>query len=235
MSNNNTQIDNAKDIDAIIPLYNLIEYSNNYLETSGKLWQYYRDELTLNAAVLIDFPTANSASFNFKQKMTGQTGNDGTKDFKLMAPLKSLSTFWRTLEMPLLNCEINLILTWWANGFIIANPIDNQVPTFAITDTKLYVLDVTLSAQDNAKLLQHLKSVFRRTINWNKYQSEATIQRQNQYLDYQIDPDFQVVNTLFVLSFKNNVEPSSYVQYFLPNIELKDCNVMINETFLRNQ
>ena len=152
-----------------------------------------------------------------------------------MAPLKSLSTFWRTLEMPLLNCEINLILTWWANGFIIANPIDNQVPTFAITDTKLYVLDVTLSAQDNAKLLQHLKSVFRRTINWNKYQSEATIQRQNQYLDYQIDPDFQVVNTLFVLSFKNNVEPSSYVQYFLPNIELKDCNVMINETFLRNQ
>ena len=67
--------------------------------------------------------------------------------------------------MPLVNCEINLILTWSANCFIIDSPVANQVPTFPITDTKLYVPAITLSTQDNAKPLQKLKSCFKRTIN----------------------------------------------------------------------
>ena len=107
---NNTQIDNANDID--------VEYSNNYSKTSGSLWQYYRYEPALNnAGALVDFP-GNSASFKFKQKITGSTGNDGKKAVQIMLPLKYSNNFWRAPEMPLINCEINLILTRSANCVI---------------------------------------------------------------------------------------------------------------------
>ena len=100
---NNTQVDNAKDIDIAMPMYNLIEYSDNYLKTSGSLWQYYRDEPNNNLA--------DSALFKFKVRITGKTPNNGNeKDVEIMVPLKYLSNFWRTLEMSLINCEVNLIL-----------------------------------------------------------------------------------------------------------------------------
>ena len=96
--------------------------------------------------------------------------------------------------MPLTNCEINLIATWPANC-VISNAAVNQAKTLAITDTKLHVPVVTLSTQDNAKLLQQLKSGFKRTIKWNKYQSKTTAQNTpNQYLDYLTDLSFQGVN-----------------------------------------
>ena len=97
--------------------------------------------------------------------MTGQTGDDGTKKIEIMVPLKYLSNFSRTLEMPLINCEINLILTWSANCVIVSTNVANQNATFEITDTKLYIPVVTLSTQDNSKLLQQLESVFKRVIN----------------------------------------------------------------------
>ena len=101
----NTETDNAKDIDIVMPMYNLIEYSDNYSKTSGSLWQYYKDEPNDNLA--------DSESFKSKVKITGNTPADGnTKDVEIMVPLKYLSNFWRTLEMPLINCEVNLILTW---------------------------------------------------------------------------------------------------------------------------
>ena len=96
--------------------------------------------------------------------------------------------------MPLINCEINLILNWSANCILIYGGIDNQVPTFAITDTKVFVVVVTLSTQENVKLLDKLKSGFKITINWNKYQSKVLIHTRNQYLDYLIDLSFQEVN-----------------------------------------
>ena len=83
----------------------------------------------------------------FKAKITGQTGNDGTKDVEIMASLKYLSNFWRTLEMPLINCEVNLILTWSSTCVLVATNIPNQNATFATTDTKIYVPVVTLSTQ----------------------------------------------------------------------------------------
>ena len=102
---NNTQIDNCKDIDIVMPLYNLREYRDNYAKTSGTLWLYYRDEPNDNLA--------DSESFKSKIKITGKTPNNGNEeDVKIMVPLKYLSNFWRTLEMPLINCEVNLILTW---------------------------------------------------------------------------------------------------------------------------
>ena len=108
-------------------------------------------------------------SFNFEVKITSQTGDDRTKNVEIMVPLKYLSNFWRTLEMPLINCEINLILTWSENSVIYSTNNANQNATFAITNTRLYVPAVTLSKQEYAKLLQQLKSVFKRTINWNKF------------------------------------------------------------------
>ena len=111
---NNMQIDNAKDIDIVMPMYNLIEYGDNYAKTTGSLWQYCKDipARNNNNAIIIFAEDNLTDSFNFKAKITGQTGNNGRKDVEIMVPLKYLSNFCRTLEMPLINCEINLILTW---------------------------------------------------------------------------------------------------------------------------
>ena len=122
-----------------------------------------------NAGTIDNFP-GNSASFKFKQKITDSKGNNDTKAVKVMELLKYLSKFWKTLEMPLINYEINLVLTWSANC-ITSNAAANQETTLTITDTKLYPPVVTLSNHDNGKLLQQLKSGFKSTVNWNKYQS----------------------------------------------------------------
>ena len=143
---NNTQIDNAKDIDIVMPMYNLIEYSDNYAKITGSLWQYCKDIPARNNTEIVFFRVNNTTgSFDFKAKITGQTGDDGTKDVEIMVPLKYLSNFWRTLEMPLINCEVNLISTWLSTCVLISTNDANQAATFAITDTKLYVPVVTLS------------------------------------------------------------------------------------------
>ena len=132
------------------------------------MWQYYRDEPALtNPYAVANFHTAdNSASFKFKQKITGVTGDDGTKNVEIMVPLKYLRNFWRTLEISLINCEINLILTWF-DKCVLFN--DAKAATFAIADTKLYVPVVILLTQNNVKLVE--RSGFKKkTINWNKYQ-----------------------------------------------------------------
>ena len=159
---NNTQVYNAKDIDPA------------YEKTSGSLWQYCKDIPAVdNNNAIINFTDNNlTDSFNFKVKMTGQTGDDGTKNVEIMVPLVYLSVFWRSLELPLINCEVNLILTWSSNCVIVSTNVANQNATFAITDTKLYVPVVTLSTQDNAKLLQQLNAGFKRVIKWNKYLSK---------------------------------------------------------------
>ena len=131
--------------------------------------------------------------------------------------------------MPLINCEVNFILTWSSTCVITSS-------TGAGRDTKLYVPVVTLSIQDNAKLLQQLKSGFKRTINWNKYQSDPKTYAQNQYLNHLVDPSFQGVNRLFVLSFENENGRTSHSEYYLPKVEIKDYNVKIDgKTFLINQ
>ena len=122
---NNMQIDNAKDIDIVMPMHNLIEYSDNYAKTTGRLWQYCKDipARNVNDEIIIFDVNNTTDSFKFKAKITGKTGNNGTKDVEIMVPLKYLSNFWRTLEMPLINCEVNLILTWSLNCVLIATSI----------------------------------------------------------------------------------------------------------------
>ena len=134
--------------------------------------------------------------------------------------------------MPLINCEVNLILIWSKDCVITNSTGDGK---FAITETKLYVPVVTLSTQDNAKLLQQLKSGFKRTINWNKYESSVKTFAQNRYLNYLINPSFQGVNRLFVLSFENENDRTSHSTYYLLKVEIKDYNFKIDgKIFLIN-
>ena len=127
--------------------------------------------------------------------------------------------------MPLISCEVNLILTWYKDC-VITN--STGVRKFKIRETKLYVPVVTLSTQDNAKLLQQLKSGFKRTINWNKNESNKKTYAQNRYLNHLINPSFQGVNRHFVLSFENENDRTSHSTYYLPKVEIKDYNVMID-------
>ena len=142
-----------------------------------------------------------------------------------MVPLKYLSNFWRTLEMPLINCEVNPILTWSSTCVITES---NGAGPFAITDTKLYVPVVTLSTKENTKFLQQLKSGFKRVINWNKYLSKPELLAQYPNLNHLVEPGFQGVNRLFVLAFEDDAQRTAHNSYYLPTVEIKDYNIMIN-------
>ena len=204
---NNTDTDNAHDIDIVMPMYNLIEYSDNYSKISGSLWQYYKDDPNDNLT--------DSKSFKSEVKKTGKTPDDGnTKDVEIIVPLKYFN-----LEMPFINCEVNLILAC-SKDCVITNSTGEE--KFAITETKLYGPVVTLSTKDNEKLLQQLKSGIKKTISWNKYESSINTFAQNRYLNYLINPSFQGVNRLFVLSFENENDRTSHSAYYLPKVEIKD-------------
>ena len=141
-----------------------------------------------------------------------------------MVPLKYLSNFWITLEMPLINCEVNLILTWSSTCVLISTNIPNQNATFAITDTKLYVPVVTLSTKENTKFFQQLKESL---IGINIYQNHDLLV-QNPNLNHLVEPSFQGVNRLFVLAFENDDHRTSAKRYNLPTVEIKDYDIMSN-------
>ena len=199
-----------------------MKYSDNYTKRSGSSCQCYWDEPNDN---LLD-----SELFKSKIKTTGKTPAAGNeKDVEIMVPLKYLSDFWRTREIPLTNCEVNLILTW-SSTCVITN--STGVGTFEITDSQLYVPVVTLSTQDNSKLLEKLKSDFKMVISWNKYLLKPELLAQNLNLNHLVEPSFQGVNRLFVLAFENDTQRTSHSDYYLPNVEIKDYNI---KTFLINQ
>ena len=165
---NNTQMDNTEYIDIIMPKYNLslikfinlklitIGYSDNYSKISRSLWQYCKEISAVNnPGNIIDFTVDDTTDlFKFKTKMTGQTNNDGQiNGVEIIVLLKCLSNFWRTLEMSLINCEVEFILNWSTDCVIISTNVANRNPTFTITVRNLYAPVVTLSTQDNAKLL----------------------------------------------------------------------------------
>ena len=129
--------------------------------------------------------------------------------------------------MPLINCEVNLILTW-SSTCAITN--STGAGRFAITDTRLYVPVATLSTQENTKLLQQLKSGFKRVINWNKYFSKPELLAQNPNLNHLVEPSFQVVK-----AFENDTQRTSHSSYYLPKVGIKDYNIMINGENLFDQ
>ena len=141
--------------------------------------------------------------------------------------------------MPLINCEVSFTLSWYENcvftslekTLIATTAIRGDSPTkaiFKINDCKLYVPVVTLSSGENNKLLDQLKSGFKRTIKWNKYMSQVSNQTKNNNLNYLIDPTFSNVNRLFALSFGNEDDRTSFSKYYLPKVEIKDYNVIID-------
>ena len=151
----------------------MLEYSKNYRKTTRSLWNYYRDEPNSGTEGNINYSIKNSKSFNCKTSITGKLeGNNLEKEnVEIVVPLKYLSNFWRTLDMPLINCEVSLTLTWSQNCVLISRAYREANPavagtnnptnaTFKIKDTKLYVPVVILSAQDGNELLEQLKTGF---------------------------------------------------------------------------
>ena len=200
---NNVLIDNVEDLDIVMPMYNLLENSKNYRKTTGSLSNYYRDEPNNPPPNVDDPPTVNcnadpitnSESFKYKSNITGKTSNTNQengenneqgntkikKNLEIVVPLRYLRHFWRSLDMPLINCEVSLTLTWSENCVLTDittqtaraaqgdNPARERIDaptnaTFKITDTKLYVPVVTLSTKDDNSFLEQLKSGFKRTI-----------------------------------------------------------------------
>ena len=250
----NMLIDNAEELDVAMPMYNLIEYSKNYRKTKGSLWNSYIDELTdytnnnnfpnrdvINSESFKYRASATGSIYNVDAKITNEKGNEinnpaydrnksGKKEVEIAVPLKYLSNFWRTLDMPLINCEVSLILTWFREYVItsmkrkvITNTRRDTSPTnaiFQITDTKLYVPVVALSTENEKRLLELSRTGFKRNIKWNKYRSEMTNQIKNNNLNYFIDSTFTKVNRLFVLSFENESDRTSFSKYYVPNAQM---------------
>ena len=179
---NDIKIDIVEDLDVVMPMYNLLENSKNYRKTKGSFWNYYRDESNSGADNGITYSIMGSKSFDYKANFMadGVEQDDLTKNgIKIVVSLKYLINFWRSLNIPLINCEIELILTWFKNCVLtskatreadygadpIVYEIDNpEDATFQITDTKLYVPVVILSKENDIKILEQLKSRFKRTI-----------------------------------------------------------------------
>ena len=139
----NTLIDNAEDLDIVMPMYNLLEYSKNYKKTTGSLWNYYRDESSTGAVGNVNYSIKNSKSFDYKTSIIGKLeGNNAEKDdFEIVVPLKFLSNFFRSLNIVLVNCEVSLTLTWSENCVITSKATrdsDADPAVIKITDCKLY-------------------------------------------------------------------------------------------------
>ena len=151
---NDEDVDNANNLDIAMSMHNLIEYSDNYSGTSGSLWQFKRDESSLRDTGNLDnISTANLTSFKYKSsffKPLTPDDNGISKDVKIAIPLKYLSNFWRSLELPLINCKIHLESNW-SKDFVMSNVA--RAIKFKTANTKLYVPIVTLSSKDNVKLL----------------------------------------------------------------------------------
>ena len=241
---NGELVENAEDLDIVIPMYNLLEYSKNYEKTSGSSFNSYRDEPNeaeiANDNGAINISIRNSKSFDYKTKIVGTLADNVLeKEVTIVIPLKYLGNFWRSLDIPLINCEVTLILSWYKECVLVgrahrgppaaaANRINSPTSAkFEITNCKLYVPAATLSAENDNKLLEQLKSGFRITIKWNKYMSQMSNQNKNKNLHYLIDPTFSNVNRLLVLSFENQDDRTSYYKYYMPNVEIKDYNVLL--------
>ena len=160
---NDEHVDTAENLDITMPMYNLIGYSDNYQDSSATLYQYKRDEPPEDDAVA-DLTADNSSSFKYKVSLLGNPVLDGNitkRSVKVAVPLKYLSSFFRSLEMPLINCKIKLNLTWKKECVLSTND-GNAV--FIINDTKMYVSVVTLSKEDNKDFIEQKNKGFERCI-----------------------------------------------------------------------
>ena len=264
---NGELIENVNDLDVVMPMYNLLEYSENYRKTTGSLYKYYRDELDDDADFnnYLNNNVVSSSAFQYKSKLLGKTYNvastiapaaagarvanpnydanrTGTKELTLVVSLKYIGNFWRALNIPLISCEVSLELKWDKICIITSDQVgvnldgrNTAAPTgatFAINNSKLHVPVVTLSKDDEIKLLTNLKSGFKREVKWNKYRSQMSTEAAMNNLSSLVDPTFTNVNRLFVLAYEvdnNNDNRKSFFQFYLPRVIIKDLNVIIDK------
>ena len=229
---NDEHVDTAENLDITMPMYNLIEYSDNYQNSSATLYQYKRDEPPeVNA--INDLTTDTSSSFKYKVDLLGYPvlyGNIAKRSVKLVVPLKYLSNFVRSLEMPLINCKIKLNLTWKKERVLSTDAGD---AVFIINDTKMYVPVVTMSKEDNKDFIEQQNKGFQRSIYWNEYKTKEITENAdaNVFKYINLDPSFQGFNTLFVMAYNRaNGQPTRNGQrkYYLPRIDLEKYNVIID-------
>ena len=230
---NDEHVDTAENLDITMPMYNLIEYSYNYQDSSATLYQYKRDEPPEDNTIA-DLTVNNSSSFKYTVSLLGNPVLDGNirkRSVKVVVPLKYLSNFFRLLEMPLINCKIKLNLTW-KKECVLSTDAGNAV--FIINDTKMYVPVVTLSKEDNKDFIEEQNKGFQRSIYWNEYKTKEINENAdaNVFKYINLDPSFQGVNRLFVMAYNRaNGQPTRNGQqkYYLPRIDLEKYNVIIDE------
>ena len=222
----------AENLDITMPMYNLIEHSDNYQDSSATLYQYKRDEPP-EANAIADLTVNNSSSFKYKVNLLGNpvvAGNVARRNVKVVVPLKYLSNFFRSLEMPLINCKIKLNLTW-KKECALSTDAGNAI--FIINDTKLYVPVVTLSKEDNKDFFEQQNKGFQRSIYWNEYETKELTENadDNVFKYINLDPSFQGVNRLFAMAYNSaNDQPTRNGQqkYYLPRNDLNKYNVIID-------
>ena len=229
---NDEHVDTAENLDITLRMYNLIECSDNYQDSSATVYQYKRDEPS-EANAINDLTTDTLSSFKYKVELLGNPVLDGNitkRSVKVVVPLKYLSNFVRSLEMPLINCKIKLNLTW-KKECVFSNQVGAAV--FIINDTKMYVPVVTLSKEENKDFIEQQNKGFQRAIYWNEYKTKEINENAdaNVFKYINLDPSFQGVNRLFVMAYnRENGQPTRNRQqkYYLPRIDLEKYNVIID-------
>ena len=251
-----TFVDYADFINIAMPMYNLIEYSDNYSDSSGGLWGFKRDELANNTNVTNE---DNAPSFKYKANLIANTEANRIKyGVKIAVLLKYLSNFWRSLEIPLINCRVKLSLRWIENCVLTtdaiganANAAGADSATFKMTDSKLYVPVVTLSAENNARLAKQLDEVFKRPVYWNKYKMidnkivEIARAKEKGPIIELVHSSYQGIKRLFVLVYDNtagddHVSFDSFKKYFLPRekntfLKIENYDIEIDRRNLNDQ
>ena len=229
---NDEHVNTAENLDITMPMYNLIEYSDNYQYSSATLYQYKRDEPAEDDAVA-DLTADNSSSFKYKISLLGNPVLDGNitkRSVKVVVPLKYLSNFFRSLEMLLINYKIKLNLTW-KKECVLSN--QDGAAVFIINDTKMYVPVVTLSKEDNKEFIEQQNKGFPISSYWNEYKTKELYENAdaNVFKYINLDPSFEGVNRLFVMAYNRaNGQPTRNgpQKYYLPTIELNKYNVIID-------
>ena len=234
---NDEHVDTAENLDIVMPMYNLIEYSDNYQDSSATLYQYKRDEPLEDDAVA-DLTANNLDSLKHKIKLlgnvtevAGDTAGVRKLNVKVIVPLKYLTNFFRSLEIPLINCKIKSNLTW-KKECVLSTGVGEAV--FIINDTKLYVPVVTLSKEDNKDFIEQQNKGFQRSIYWNEYKTKEINEDvdANAFKYINLDPSFQGVNRLFAMAYSRayNNQPNKNDQrkYYLPRIDLEKYNIIID-------
>ena len=239
---NDEHVETAENLDIIMPMTNLLEYNDNYVDSSGSLSKFRRDEQNMtDAGNPADVTVVDSSSFKYKSNLLENPVNAGTgaganahallRDAKIAVPLKYLSNYFRSLEMPLINCKIHIELSW-TNNCVMSAIVG--ATSFKIASTNVYVSIVTLSTKDNVNLTKQLNEGFKISVYWNEYKSKIETEEADadNPIRFPLDPSFQGANRLSVLAFNsdgaNRVQRNSHRKCFLPRVDITKYNELID-------